>query len=167
MINIIKKEYERHIPHAIQILKNSSQRYYYLALLMNGNQVVSRGFNQYIGNNVTQARYCINSPHGKSDFYIHAERSAIESYMLTRGLRYEKKIEKFKRHNFTLVVLSITLGGNLRNSKPCDSCVKFLKEMSLKRLVYYEANCDFIEVNISNLNSSPSGAYKYKYNLRG
>jgi deoxycytidylate deaminase len=89
-------------------------------------KIISRGFNNYGTCNVD--KFC--SYHGSCHAEIHALRDIWLRY---KHLNINKQHKIFKK--ITIYVVRITSNG-VMNSAPCIDCMKKLKELKVKNIIY-------------------------------
>lgn len=77
---------------------------------------------------------------------IHAEMHAL--YRL-----YTSKVYKNIKNNanLTLTVVRYDRQGNLKNSKPCQACVKLMKKFGIKTVTYSDDNGDLITCKLDDI----------------
>jgi deoxycytidylate deaminase len=112
-----------------KIAENSPLQHKHSACLMKGDKIISIGYNKYIKESI------INNNIVK--FTIHAEIDAL--------CKLDKKL--IKGHD--ILIIRISKSCNLKNSRPCNSCIEKLKRRGIRK-VYYSNEygnivCEFLE----------------------
>jgi|688.fasta_scaffold21766_2 deoxycytidylate deaminase len=108
-----------------KIAKNSRLQHKHSACLMKHDKIITIGYNKYVKeNNVVR-------------FTIHAEIDAL--------CKLDKKL--IKGHD--ILIIRISKSCNLKNSRPCNSCIEKLKRRCIRK-VYYSNEygnivCEFLE----------------------
>jgi len=132
MIFTLNKFYDKfydNIQTLKKIAKNSPLQHKHSACLMKGDKIISMGYNKYIKESI------INNNVVK--FTIHAEIDAL--------CKLDKKL--IKGHD--ILIIRISKSYNLKNSRPCNSCIEKLKRRGIRK-VYYSNEygniiCEFLE----------------------
>jgi len=86
---------------------------------------------------------------------FHAEEKAIRDF-----LRFERKRYRSISKNLILIVIRIDNKNNLIDSKPCSHCVKIMKNLGLKKVVYSQKDGSLIIERLSKIKSISSSGYK-------
>ncbi len=109
---------------AEQVSKNSDHHQYMIgAVISKKNRVISNGCNTLKKTHPLQALYAklTNNPEA---IYLHAEMSAIV------------RAKEVDLEGATIHIFRRGLGGELRNSRPCDSCMRALIKRGIKKIHY-------------------------------
>jgi cytidine deaminase len=78
------------------------------------------------------------------DFSIHAERSA-----------YFNMPKKFRnKENLDILVIRINKSKELLYSKPCKSCIEFLKKKNIRNIYYSGNDNKIIKENTKNISNN-------------
>lgn len=113
----------------IEALKSPCLHKHGCVACING-KIVSRGHNNY--NTYSSDNFC--SYYGS----CHAEIQALRDiWIRCKHLHPNKQKKKFKK--ITIYVVRITSTGFM-NSAPCKDCMKKLKELNIKNIVYSNHN---------------------------
>jgi hypothetical protein len=87
----------------------------------------------------------------------HAEETAIEKYrdMMKTGI-----IKRSMRKRLHILVIRTNKEGELKESKPCDHCVRIMKETGIKKVTYSSGSGTLITESLIHIISRPSVGYK-------
>jgi len=92
------------------------------AWIVKGGCVLSIGHNNY-----NRLLYPYKKKNGYNESAgIHAEMSAI------------KKISKISLKDSTIIINGVTKAGNKIFTKPCQSCMKAIKAVGIKKVIYFD-----------------------------
>jgi deoxycytidylate deaminase len=120
------KKHHLFLHKAAEIAKQSNMCQKHGAIVVYKNKIIASGFNyicDYMNNN----------------FSIHAEISAISQ------LFHNKKL--LELCDLYVVRIAPSYDNCLKNSKPCNSCSKFIKKYNIRN-VYYSTNYNYDELYI-------------------
>jgi deoxycytidylate deaminase len=110
------KKHQLFLCKAAEIAKNSNMNQKHGAIVVYKNKIIASGFNytcNYMNNN----------------YSIHAEVSAISQMF------HNKKL--LELCDIYVVRIAPTIYNNcLKNSKPCNSCSKFIKKYNIRNIYY-------------------------------
>jgi tRNA(Arg) A34 adenosine deaminase TadA len=107
----MSKFHKKCIDKAANAAEKSNGYYRHGAVIVYRNKVISSASNMYL------SRYTIEKPHNS----IHAEVNAI--------MRVKNK--HILKHCF-LYVVRINNNGEIKNSKPCENCMKIINKHKIK-----------------------------------
>ena len=125
--------------------------YKHVAVLMNGNDVVSIGTN-YLkiarGGATNHSSKMTNRQQLHSVESVHAEADAISRYRKSMSRKGQQKHSKSK---LTLWVFRVCSDGTLKNSRPCEGCSGIIIAERKIRKVVFSTNDGFEELKTSKL----------------
>lgn len=83
----------------------------------------------------------------------HAEETVIDKYkeMLRNGI-----IKKNMRSKLSVLVVRVLKDGTLKESKPCDNCVKIMREVGIKKVTYSSQDERFVTESLVVIVTRPS-----------
>ena len=64
-----------------------------------------------------------------------------------------EKIEKLFRKT-TLYIVRVDLNGNLKDSAPCHDCLKVIKSLNIKKIVFSSVNKSFLAYKPDDYNAT-------------
>ena len=82
----------------------------------------------------------------------HSEMIVIENFLSNRKTKLNKCI---------LIVIRINNKGEIRSSKPCDECIKYIKKYGIKKIIYSN-DSGFQEEGIDNIKNNHRTYYYRK-----
>lgn len=147
---------------AFEKTRNSDFRQRMCAVLLNKNGKVLS-----IGNNIKKLHWWMNENNGyRSDAkYRHCEIDCIQNYVdnkKERKIQFNSSIIKSlevdlfsfcKKQDFDTIIIMRRKGGLFSEmygcSKPCKSCLKFLKLSGVKNIIYYSIDNKIIKEKIN------------------
>lgn len=62
---------------------------------------------------------------------------------------------KKKRNNVKLIVIRISALGKLVNSTPCENCIRRIKEVGIKKIIYVNDKDELVEERVSQIKYIP------------
>jgi len=102
--------------------------YHLAAILRRGKSVVKIGENTF----KTHPRFERVYPDGTSGSHMHAEMNVI----------------RFAKPGDTLEVLRFLKGGGRAMARPCEHCMRYIKEAGIKKIRYTNRNGDWEEFKV-------------------
>lgn len=114
------------IEHARLLVPNLHWRCRHVSFVVIRNRIIALGVNSYNKTSPLAKKF------GARDAYIHSELGAIVN--AGRGIDLSKT---------TVYNVRIDLSGQLRMSKPCESCQKLLCAFNVRRCFYTDDNGKF------------------------
>lgn len=85
----------------------------------------------------------------------HAEQDVLDNYEKRKFLY--KKIPVRKLH---LIVIRVNNAGDLCESKPCQNCLKLLRDYGIRKVTYSTQEGLLVTENIAHMESTPSVGYR-------
>lgn len=85
----------------------------------------------------------------------HAEETVLYNYEKRKFLH--KKIPVRKLH---LIVIRVNSMGDLCESKPCQNCLRLLRQYGIRKVTYSTTNGLLITEKIATMESTPSVGYR-------
>jgi len=79
---------------------------------------------------------------------IHAEHDCL------RKFNFKNRTKKRKRRAFLLFVLRLDREGNWKNSKPCQHCLKLLKQYRISKVIYSRDDGTFFGEFVNYMNQN-------------
>lgn len=74
--------------------------------------------------------------------------------MTQKDMRNKRKRHKVKKNGCDLLVIRIDKNGNLNNSKPCNDCIRMLKEFNINRVYYSNSEGKIICEKVSHMTTN-------------
>jgi len=109
-MNVKQEKYTRHLNLLTKVASTSTLQHRHGACVFSNNKIISLGVNKQVCN-----------------WSIHAEIDA---------LLMAKSTNKVKFKGLDIFIIRIGKGLDLRNSRPCQSCINKLKECQLRKAYY-------------------------------
>jgi deoxycytidylate deaminase len=100
--------------HCISNAKKSEMLHRHGAIIYRNGEVIGQGFNH-------------RADHLFHSFSLHAEVAAIKNV---------KKKDRQKLKDATLIVVRVGNDGNIKMSKPCENCRRFIESSGIKKVFY-------------------------------
>lgn len=123
-MNCSPNKFYEHIDILKKIASNSSLQHRHSACLIKGNKIHSFGFNKYMKEIVCNNHYI--------NITIHAEMDALFNY-------YPKNTK-----GMDILIIRVGKGGDLRNSRPCNSCIDKLNQKGIRKVYYSNEQGDIV-----------------------
>lgn len=85
----------------------------------------------------------------------HAEQDVLDKYEKRKFLY--KKIPVRKLH---MIVIRVNNAGDLCESKPCQNCLRLLRDYGIRKVTYSSENGLLITEHIAHMEGTPSVGYR-------
>ena len=103
--------------------KSDHDKYQHAALVYKGGSLISQG------NNRQYSQYSARGSVG-----LHAEVAALARVQ-----------DKRKLKNSSVTVIRVNKAGLLVMSRPCPSCIRYMRQVGVSKMIYSDDNGDFVE----------------------
>lgn len=123
--NTIKNRYYRYSSVAIEQSKKSDMNIKHVAIAVKKGRIVSIGHNEY--RNTYKGFNCFISTHSEVKCCMKLDTDKI----------------------CDIYVYRINNNDDLKNTKPCNMCIWFMRKTGIKNVIYYDGE-DVIKVNIKS-----------------
>lgn len=85
-------------------------------------------------------------------------------YTMQKSLeRYSNGTPRCLRKKLEMVVIRVNNSGNLMNSKPCNSCLYYLKLFGIKSIYYSDEHGEIVKEKINDIEVSHNSIGHRKY----
>lgn len=119
-----KKNAEVYITRAVKAAQKSKDRFRLGAVVLNGRKVISTGHNKRKTHAFFHSRY--------GHHHLHAECDAL-----------------LKAHKGdTLVVVRLHKNGKLACSRPCDSCMDYIRDFGIKKVFFVNHKSEVVSIRL-------------------
>lgn len=124
-------KFEDHIKVLIKLAQNSCLQYKHSACLIQGERIISLGYNKYIKKNIIQNQIIKST--------IHAEIDAL------------CKIDSKYVRGMDILIIRVCNSKKLGNSRPCNSCIDKLCKRGIRKVYYSNKEGDIVSEFIDSM----------------
>jgi len=142
---------------AILCAQNSNCKFKHGAIIIKGNRVVCRGYNN------DRSSFL-----GKLDYQQHAEMNVVTKFFNQNIRRNPDILKNIHRYKILVVRISNNEDHKTVSSGPCITCVNRLKDLGFRYLIYSNENDELQEINLKTYSHQHfTSTYSKRYAIAG